>query len=349
MKSQFFIRGLALAGVCLMVACQKSNVRQFSPNVNLAGRDLANEGAAKPANVLVSIPNSLAGFVSNNNTALQGKGLGMPQLENHDMSSWGDAGIYPGNSVLNTHPKNFSSPRFALLKNNNGNYVINTLYILADPKGEYVREGVGQFGLIKDNNGQWVESTVKKSVIIETKGTALLGMIPAIPGQLTNGQPYADGKALSMGFIATKPGNSADWSTATPFQGRPDSMIVFFKYTPNKSDRAVFEVVFHKEGDVNQAEGRLPAVYNGNNNGYKPVSEQVVGYGRGLITAAANDDWYRAAIPIVYKDDSATVPDYALVNFTSSDLTDGVGYKLAAGSKLEIDRVVFQYGYTSSK
>ena len=275
----------------------------------------------------LAMPNSLSHFKTNDGWGYNNS-LNVPsQLENNNFAIWFN---HPEvlNAKLKNHPYAWSSPRVSKLKNGN-NYQINTLFSMVDPDGVLLKKGgVGPFGTA--------------CITITTKKSKILGFIDAnIPGQLTNAGIFADQNYEWNGFVATDPAST--WPTATPFFGRPDAMEVIFKARPKGSDRATFEVMLHQnKGSFNPAalDTRLPAKYPSNANGmanYIQVDSNVVGYSVAKVTTMANDQYYKATVPIYYKDDH-TKPDYLIVNLTSSD-----GYQIIDGSELEVCKVNFVY------
>lgn len=249
------------------------------------------------------------------------------QLKNYDLTDWVVNTIYtPPTNVLNNHPAFFNSPRYAKTKKN-GSYEVNTLYEITDGKGELLIQRTGQFG---------------SSLSIISKASLGL-LIPAIPGQLTNAQPYSDAIGLQnptkMGFVVTEKASD------NMFNSRPNAMVIYFKYRPKGSDKAVFEVSLHKGFGLTAEDTRLPAKYFGSTakSQYKTVDEKnVVAYGAATVTGTLNDVWYRAVVPIYYKNDTEK-PEHVIVNISSSDLTDGTADHVKEGSDLEIDRIVFAY------
>lgn len=131
-------------------------------------------------------------------------------------------------------------------------------------------------------------------VRLETK--SVLGI--AANGILTNGRVHADFNPAN-GYVYTDMTNAA-WHA--DFHFRPDSLVGWYKYSPQVDDKGKFEVVLH----IN--DGRLPGMVSGN----------VVGSAKfEAMTPTAT--WKRFSVPFYYA--TAGVPFYALAVATAGDST----------------------------
>ncbi len=130
---------------------------------------------------------------------------------------------------------------------------------------------------------------------IELTNVLTLGTIIAT-GTITNGRVHADFNP-NAAFIYTNPDDER-WHTT--FTGRPDSVIVWAKYTPAGTDTAQVKVLLH----VN--EGTLPITPENQMNR--------IGYAQINITGTV-DTWTRFAAAFEY--DSEQNPEYILMALTS--------------------------------
>lgn len=136
------------------------------------------------------------------------------------------------------------------------------------------------------------------SVYLENK-SAGFGIIAN--GIVTNGRIHADTDP-SQGYVFT---NSSDGQWNTPFTGRPDSLVGWYKYTPSSTDHGKAEIVLHTGTSA-----QLPE--NG-------TASSFVGAARFDMPNATISSWTRFSVPFHYF--NASTPDYALMVLTSGDST----------------------------
>lgn len=132
-------------------------------------------------------------------------------------------------------------------------------------------------------------------------------------GTVTNGRVHADFDP-SVSYIYT---NLEDEGWNTPFTGRPDSVIVWAKYSPAGSDTAQVKVLLHKN------DGTLPP--HPDNQGNR------IGYAQINISGSV-DTWTRFAAKFNYS--SLDDPEYILLVLTS-----GAGTLAVEGSTVLFDDI----------
>lgn len=155
-------------------------------------------------------------------------------------------------------------------------------------------------------------------------------------GLLTNGRVHAE-LQVENSYVFTDTLN-ADWST--PCASRPDSLIGWYKYTPQPGDQAVIGVLMHVD------DARLPAF---------GTELNWVGGADWTSPSAAVGAWTRFATPFVYTDNRD--PEHILMIMTSGDSTSSqVGtevwfddlaliYNLAAVPDAAVATVTAQDGF----
>lgn len=119
-------------------------------------------------------------------------------------------------------------------------------------------------------------------------------------GLLTNGRVHAE-LQVENSYVFTDTLN-ADWST--PCASRPDSLIGWYKYTPQPGDQAVIGVLMHVD------DAKLPAF------GTEP---NWVGGADWMSPSATVGTWTRFATPFYYQDNRE--PEHILMIMTSGDST----------------------------
>jgi hypothetical protein len=237
---------------------------------------------------------------------------------------------------IKMHPTHWNSPRMGTQKSGS-NY---------NPAGASMSGGAG----VVEYSGTTVITVNKNNLVLDqtegmqNEGVALLlrsrvTSLTSVPGQLSNGLPKTDATGLNLlsahlfGFVETN--TTFVKKSYTDFTARPDSLMLYVKYTPKNNDKAVFEVLLH-DVQINIESSKLPARYQKAPQGYKPVSENAIGYTRAKLSGT-HSDWIRVSMPIFYKD-ATTKPSYALLNITAGD-----GYSAKDGSVLIIDKIEFIY------
>jgi hypothetical protein len=264
-------------------------------------------------------------------------------LKNMNFLEWEDivAAGYTNYSAsvpmeIRMHPKYWNSPRLGMQKSGD-NY---------NPAGASMSSALGGVGELT------LTGSVNRANLVIDRVNGMDGALSAVqlrnritslakvPGQLSNGQPKTDAASLSdlinadkFGFIETNV--SLPKRPYTLFKDKPDSVVFFVKYTPQGGDKAVFEVSLHASL-LNDESAKLPARYQNHPQGYKPVSEHVIGYTRAKLSGM-HSNWTRVSAPIFYNP-SNEIPEYLLINITAGD-----GYTAVNGSVLIVDKIEFIY------
>ncbi|MCW5909365.1 MAG: PCMD domain-containing protein [Chitinophagales bacterium] len=127
----------------------------------------------------------------------------------------------------------------------------------------------------------------------------------AAPGSLTTGRVMVPTLSASEGYIRTIPG---DPNFSMPFTGRPDSLVVWYRYTKQGSDYPSISALLH----VGYA--YLPEVPVNNNHPDSTVN--IIARAEWQGPSASVTTWTRIAIPFVYVDNRT--PQYILITLTSS-------------------------------
>lgn len=139
-------------------------------------------------------------------------------------------------------------------------------------------------------------------------------------GIMTNGRVHADFDPEN-GYVYTD-ATDAEWNT--PFTSRPDSLVGWFKYSPDGGDKGKVEVFLH------EAAGQIPEA---------GTSANIIGSARMNITNA-EANWTRFAVPFSYVD--SRTPEYMLSIVACGDSTIS-----NSGSILWIDDLSFVYNPTN--
>lgn len=121
----------------------------------------------------------------------------------------------------------------------------------------------------------------------------------AANGLMTNGRVHADFNPEN-GYVFTDD-NDPQWNTT--FTSRPDSIVGWFKFAPQDSDKGKVEIILHVD------EGRLP--FNG-------FESNIVGRAKYEFTEEETE-WKRFSAPFNYL--SQVDPEFILVTVSSGDST----------------------------
>lgn len=127
----------------------------------------------------------------------------------------------------------------------------------------------------------------------------------AAPGSLTTGRVMVPTLSASEGYIRTIPG---DPNFSMPFTGRPDSLIVWYRYTQQGSDYPSVTALLHV-GNAYLPETPV-------NNNHPDSSVNIIARAIWQGPGASVTTWTRIAIPFVYVDNR--IPEYILITLTSS-------------------------------
>lgn len=125
------------------------------------------------------------------------------------------------------------------------------------------------------------------------------------PGSMTTGRVMIPSLTASEGYIRTIP---TDPNYNMPFYSRPDSLVVWYRYTKQGSDYPSVTALLH------QGYAYLPEVPVNNN--HPDSSANIIARAEWLGASASVGSWTRIAIPFVYVD--SRTPDYILITLTSS-------------------------------
>lgn len=173
-------------------------------------------------------------------------------------------------------------------------------------------------------------------VRVETKSV----VIATVNGNLTTGVINAPTTVKSRGYVGTMNFSTPTDIRRTPFVGRPDSLVGWYKYTSAGASGGIAEkgkvaVILHT-GHYNDPEVPVAA----NASVYSDVSANRVG--SALFNTPTTDvaTWTRFSVPFNYA--SGITPEYIMISITSSDnqLTS------IAGSKLWLDDLEVIYNAT---
>jgi hypothetical protein len=135
-------------------------------------------------------------------------------------------------------------------------------------------------------------------------------------GAITNGRFHAEFN-LDESYSYTQ-ADDPRWHT--PFTGRPDSLVGWFKFFPKEDDKAQFKVILHVDECKLPENGTLPnwvgmAVY---------YTDPGVTY----------ENWTRFSVPFDYYNDS--IPEYVLNVINSGDSTTAVDSSYLLVDDLEL-------------
>jgi hypothetical protein len=140
-------------------------------------------------------------------------------------------------------------------------------------------------------------------------------------GIITNGRILANlNPDLSNVFTDV---DDPRWNT--PFTGRPDSLVGYYKYTSFNGDGPLVQVLLHR-GDQ----------------GTIPISDEVdiVSFTDYYLPAVSVTSWTRFSIPLDYE--NGNIPEYVLMNISA-----GAGTDAQANSEFWIDDLEFIYSTSS--
>lgn len=125
------------------------------------------------------------------------------------------------------------------------------------------------------------------------------------PGSMTTGRVMVPSTTASEGYIKTVVG---DPLYSMPFVGRPDSLVVWYRYTKQGSDYPSITALLH----IGNA--YLPEVPVNNNHPDSSVNIIARAEWQGAATTVSG--WTRISVPFVYVD--SRTPQYILITLTSS-------------------------------
>ncbi|MEL6841677.1 MAG: PCMD domain-containing protein, partial [Bacteroidota bacterium] len=126
-----------------------------------------------------------------------------------------------------------------------------------------------------------------------------------VNGAATTGRIEAPNTNPANGYLRTIR-NDADFNS--PFSGRPDSLVGYFRYNSENSDQGKVEVFLHGDYDVE----------NPDQGGSAPF---MVGTATFLTPMADVDSWTRFSVPFNYT--STDSPLYILALVTASNIAGG--------------------------
>lgn len=138
-----------------------------------------------------------------------------------------------------------------------------------------------------------------------------------VNGSVTTGQVVAPNTNPANGYVHTV---RADANFNSPFSGRPDSLVGYYKYVSENNDQGKIEVYLHGDYDVE----------NPDQGGSAPFIIATATY---LTPTADVNSWTRFSVPFVYT--STDTPQYILAVMASSAVA-GAG---EAGSTLWVDEL----------
>ena len=190
--------------------------------------------------------------------------LAQPQLDNPSFEAWTDAG------QATQEPTDWSS-----LKTSDGGAIINSLVPQLCWRSTDAHSGT---------------YSVNLRTVSSVAGTA--------NGLLTNGRVHAE-LTISNSYMFTDQGNT-QWNT--PMNSRPDSLVGWFKATPQTGDRANVGALLHVD------EGRLPAF--GTEGNYVAGASWKAPY-------ATVGQWTRFSTPFQYL--NGLQPEWVLLILTAGD------------------------------
>jgi hypothetical protein len=138
-----------------------------------------------------------------------------------------------------------------------------------------------------------------------------------VNGSATTGRVEAPNTNPANGYVHTIRAN-ADFNS--PFTGRPDSLVGYFRYEPDGNDEGKIEVYLHGDYDVE----------NPDQGGSAPF---IIATATFLTPGSTVSSWTRFSVPFTYT--SPDTPQYILAVVASSAVA-GAG---EAGSKLWVDNL----------
>lgn len=146
-----------------------------------------------------------------------------------------------------------------------------------------------------------------------------------VNGTITTGRLEAPTTNPNDGYAVTVR-NNPDFNT--PFTGRPDSLVGYYKYTSVNNDQGAFQVILHGDADV-----RMPDPNNS-------TSAFIIGEASFDTPSSNVSGWTRFSVPFIYT--QSDTPDYVLAIFTSSS-DPGTASR---GSTMWIDGIELVYNPT---
>ncbi|MBG16495.1 MAG: hypothetical protein CL853_09105 [Crocinitomicaceae bacterium] len=166
----------------------------------------------------------------------------------------------------------------------------------------------------------WGQSTDAHSgsYSLEMTNVSVFGVVAN--GIVTNGRVHADFDP-NLGYVFTDQSDNT-WNQS--FSDKPDSLVGWYKYSPNGGDKAKVEAVLHTSN------GQIPE--NGT------LSNWVAGARADFTTGVSS--WTRFSAPFNYYNNST--PEYILLVLTSGDSTVAVD-----GSQLLLDDLELIYSPSS--
>ncbi|MEC8604249.1 MAG: PCMD domain-containing protein [Bacteroidota bacterium] len=153
---------------------------------------------------------------------------------------------------------------------------------------------------------------------LEMTNVSVFGVVAN--GIVTNGRVHADFDP-SLGYVFTDP-NDSRWHQS--FSDKPDSLVGWYKYSPNGGDKAKAEAILHS--------GNAQIPENGTFSNW-------IAQARADFNASTSS-WTRFSVPFTYFNNST--PEYILLVLTSGDSTVAVN-----GSQLLLDDLELIYSSTS--
>lgn len=151
-----------------------------------------------------------------------------------------------------------------------------------------------------------------------------------VNGICTNGKVEAPTFTKSDGYAHTIPNDAA---YSSPFTGRPDSLVGWYRYNSSGGDAAKVQVFLHVAGAANPESGN----YQGN------TTPNIIARAVYISPASSQSTWTRFSVPFVYVD--GRTPEYFFGLMTSS--ADAAGG--SSGSTLWVDdlQVIYNPGITT--
>jgi Putative carbohydrate metabolism domain len=126
-----------------------------------------------------------------------------------------------------------------------------------------------------------------------------------VPATGTTGKIEAPTAVAAEGYIHTIAG---DPNFSSPFTGRPDSLVFWYKYLPHGNDNPKVEARVHV--------GNCYAPETPVNGNHPDSSVNSIGKATWMGPAASQSSWQRVSVPFVYGD--TRTPQYILITMSSS-------------------------------
>ena len=130
-----------------------------------------------------------------------------------------------------------------------------------------------------------------------------------INGSCTTGKVEAPTFTKADGYIHTIPG---DASNSAPFTGRPDSLVFWYRFSPQGPDMPTVQARLHV--------GNCYVPETPSNSNHPDSSANIIARASWTGTNTAQAGWKRVSVPFVYVTGSAgsRTPEYILVTMTGS-------------------------------